>query len=63
MKTIYNAYVEMKSQEQCNRMKQLCLDSGLEIPIDERDFIMDSKNKYFYYFNSMDVFFYLRNNR
>ena len=57
MKTIYNTYVEMETQEQCNRMKQLCLDNDLEIPIDERDFIMDSKNKFFYYFNGMDVFF------
>jgi len=31
MKTIYNTYVEMQSQEQCDRMKQLCLDNGLNI--------------------------------
>lgn len=29
MKTIYNTYVEMESQEQCDRMKQLCIDNGL----------------------------------
>lgn len=31
MKTIYNTYVEMESQEQCDRMKQLCIDNGLRI--------------------------------
>ena len=31
-KTIYNVYVVMKSQEQCDRMKQLCIDNGLPIP-------------------------------
>lgn len=31
MKTIYNTYVVMKSQEQCDRMKQLCIDNNLLI--------------------------------
>ena len=31
MKTIYNTYVIMESQEQCDRMKQLCIDNGLKI--------------------------------
>jgi len=31
MKTIYNTYVAMESQEQCDRMKQLCIDNGLPI--------------------------------
>lgn len=31
MKTIYNTYVVMESQEQCNRMKQLCVDNELPI--------------------------------
>ena len=30
-KTIYNVYVIMESQEQCDRMKQLCIDNGLLI--------------------------------
>ena len=34
-KTIYNVYVPMKSQEQCDRMKQLCIDNGLEYWNDE----------------------------
>jgi len=35
MKTIYNTYVKMESQEQCDRMKQLCIDNGLKIWDDE----------------------------
>lgn len=35
MKTIYNTYVVMESQEQCDRMKQLCIDNGLPIWVDE----------------------------
>lgn len=31
MKTIYNTYVVMESQEQCDRMKQLCIDNNLPI--------------------------------
>jgi len=31
MKNIFNVYVEMESQEQCDRMKQLCVDNGLPI--------------------------------
>lgn len=31
MKTIYNTYVVMESQEQCDRMKQLCIDNDLPI--------------------------------
>jgi len=31
MKTIYNTYVKMESQEQCDRMKKLCIDNGLKI--------------------------------
>jgi len=35
MKTIYNTYVIMESQEQCDRMKQLCIDNDLKIWEDE----------------------------
>ena len=31
MKTIYNTYILLESQEQCDRMKQLCIDNGLPI--------------------------------
>ena len=30
-KTIYNVYVLMESQEQCDRMKKICLDFNLPI--------------------------------
>lgn len=30
-KNIFNVYVEMESQEQCDRMKKLCIDNGLKI--------------------------------
>ena len=29
MKTIYNVYVPMESQEQCDKMKKLCVDYNL----------------------------------
>lgn len=29
MKTIYNVYVPIESQEQADRMKQICIDYGL----------------------------------
>lgn len=35
--TIYNTYVLMESQEQCNRMKKLCIDNNLPIWVDEDD--------------------------
>lgn len=38
MKTIYNTYVVMESQEQCDRMKQLCIDNGLKVWEDEMSF-------------------------
>lgn len=44
-KTIFNVYVVMESQEQCDRMKQLCIDNGL--PIWDNEFAfewMDSED-------------------
>jgi len=29
MKTIYNTYVKMESQEQCDRMQRVCVENGL----------------------------------
>ena len=40
-KTIYNVYVPMESQEQCDRMKQLCIDYGLKYWRDEIAFQFD----------------------
>jgi hypothetical protein len=31
MKSIFNTYVVMESQEQCDRMKQVCIDNNLPI--------------------------------
>ena len=47
MKTIYNTYVVMESQEQCDRMKQLCIDNGLLENTIDTDFDFDKKYKYF----------------
>jgi len=45
MKTIYNTYVVMESQEQCDRMKQLCIDNGLPYWDDETAFDYTTYNK------------------
>jgi len=37
-KSIYNVYVVMQDQEQCDRMKQLCVDNGLPYWDDESAF-------------------------
>lgn len=54
MKTIFNTYVPMESQAQCDRMKQLCIDNGL--PIDIREC-----SKLFYYEKELynDFCFYI----
>jgi len=46
MKTIYNTYVKMKSQEQCDRMKQLCINNNLAIWDDECAFIYDTQQDF-----------------
>ena len=46
-KTIYNIAVLMESQEQCDRMKQICIDNGLPIWENEIAFlIQDSDNDF-----------------
>ena len=51
--TIYNTYVVMESQEQCDRMKQLCVDNNLPIWEDEDDkdlaFTLFNLSKFFKY--------------
>ena len=42
--TIYDVYVEMESQAQCDRMKQLCIDNGLKIWDDIISFEYDIHN-------------------
>jgi hypothetical protein len=67
MKTIYNVAVLMESQEQCNRMKQLCLDNELPIWDYKRAFeycknfkyfISDQKDKEFFigYHHSLSIY-------
>jgi hypothetical protein len=36
-KTIFNVYVAMTSQEQCDRMKAVCLENGLPIWVNDVD--------------------------
>ena len=59
MKTIYNTYVEMESQEQCDRMKQLCIDNGLPIwnDIDAFTIEEDFGNQFFKHHNDFAVLF------
>ena len=42
MKTIYNTFVIMESQNQCDRMKQLCIDNGLSISTNKIGFEYNS---------------------
>ena len=42
-KNIFNVYVEMQDQAQCDRMKQLCVDNGLPIWEDENSFDITSR--------------------
>lgn len=56
-KTIYNVYVKMESQEQCDRMKQLCIDNELPYWKDEIAFLYDRLFSEFSYLYGFDEFF------
>lgn len=60
MKNIFNVYVEMESQEQCDRMKQLCVDNGLKTFESENTFEFNdlfTKFGYLYgYFSLWDFY-------
>lgn len=59
MKTIYNTYVVMESQEQCDRMKQLCIDNGLPIWSNKISFEINSNDrKPVFCFQGADFFVY-----
>lgn len=45
--TIFNTAVKMESQEQCDRMKQVCLDNELPILEDEIAFELDDNYVHF----------------
>ena len=47
--SIYKVHVPITSQEQANRMKQLCIDNGLPIWDDEISFKMVNVDNYFGY--------------
>lgn len=46
-KTIYNVYVPMTSQEQCDRMKQVCVENGLDYWKDKIAFLNFTNYDYF----------------
>jgi len=54
-KTIFNVYVAMTSQEQCDRMKAVCLENGLNKEIYDSDF--DFSEIYRFFLFAMDGFF------
>jgi hypothetical protein len=56
MKTIYNVAVLMDSQEQCDRMKQLCLDNGLPIWEDFKFILKKDDEPYRYFFCWQNLF-------
>ena len=57
MKTIYNTYVVMESQEQCDRMKQLCVDNGLAYEKQNYDFnFLNDGTDVFRFSNSCKTF-------
>jgi hypothetical protein len=41
-KTIYNTFIRVTSQEQCDRLKQICIDNGLPIWDSPRAFEFDA---------------------
>lgn len=54
-KTIYNVFVKMESQEQCDRMKQLCVDNNLPFWDDVIGFVYDKiYGNQFYFVDSIE---------
>lgn len=61
-KNIHNVFVRMESQEQCDRMKQLCIDNNLPIWNDFDFKPMSKQREYIYfYFYDGDFCNYLSN--
>jgi hypothetical protein len=50
-KTIFNVYVVMESQEQCNEMKSICIENGLGYWNDEIAFLYDIDNINYFSFS------------
>jgi len=59
-KTIYNVAVLMESQEQCDRMKQLCINNGLPIWQDKVAFIYNKDYGNEFYYEDEEGFLYFR---
>jgi len=56
-KTIYNVFIKMESQEQCDRMKQICINNGLDYEKDKGDFnFLDDGTDVFRFSNSFKAF-------
>ena len=58
-KTIYNVFVVMESQEQCDRMKQLCIDNNLPISKNASSFELIGENNCFRYSKFCEYFMIL----
>ena len=47
MKTIFNTYIEIESQEQADRLKKVCIDNELDCWPSEDTFVLDENYKHF----------------
>jgi hypothetical protein len=60
MKTIVNTYIEVTSQEQADRLKQICLENDLPIWNDEDSFLFDKNIPIFNCSNEITEFWCMR---
>lgn len=63
MKTIYNTFVKMESQVECDRMKQLCIDNDLPIGKLESSFeLIENIGYLFFHYSENSKAFYIGDN-
>jgi len=63
MKTIYNTFIKMKSQSDCDMMKQLCIDYNLPIGKYESSFELIKNIGYvFFHYSENSKAFYIGDN-
>lgn len=57
-KTIYNTYIRVTSQEQCDRLKQVCVENGLRIwkKLSAFEFLIEFNYDIFQYSSGEDFF-------
>jgi len=55
-KTIFNCYIEVESQEQANRLREICVDNDLKIWDDFLIIPKNSKKEYKYFYCSAGDF-------